>query len=175
MSGTNGLQLNSKLQEAYNKAVAAGLRLTSGFRAGSTGPSGRPDSHSAGMAMDFAGSQAQMKQFSEWAKMSGLFTEVLYETAGHYDHVHVGWQEGKHQAGKTYVGDHKLIDRPSGGALGDLQKVGDTVAPAGGGDKAGFMSSLFNNIFRVLMIVICLIGGVYFFMNAFPQMKQLIK
>ena len=175
MSGTNGLQLNSKLQEAYNKAVAAGLRLTSGFRPGSKGPSGKADSHSAGMAMDFAGSKEQMKQFSNWAKMSGLFTEVLYETAGHYDHVHVGWQEGKHQAGKTYVGDHTLIDRAGGGALGDLQTVGDTSGGAPSGDKAGFMSSLFTGIFRVVMIVICLIGGVYFIMNAFPQMKQLIK
>ncbi|AGT13380.1 pentameric base spike protein [Bacillus phage Wip1] len=175
MSGTNGLKLNSKLQEAYNKAIASGLRFTSGFRSGSTGPSGRPDSHSQGMAMDFAGSKAQMKQFSEWAKMTGLFTEVLYETAGHYDHVHVGWQTGKHPDGKTYVGDHKLIDRVGSGTLGDLQTVGDTVAPAGGGDKAGFMSSLFTGIFRVVMIVICLIGGVYFIMNAFPQMKQLIK
>ncbi|CKE75869.1 Peptidase M15 [Streptococcus pneumoniae] len=175
MSSTNGLKLNDKLQEAYNKAIGSGLRFTSGFRAGSVGPKGKPDSHSQGMAMDFAGNPAQMAVFAEWAKKSGLFTEVLYKTAGHYDHVHVGWQEGKHQAGKVYVGDGTLIDRVGGGASGNLQTVGDTSAPAGGGDKAGFVSSLFNGIFRVLMIVICLIGGVYFFMNAFPQMKQLIK
>lgn len=175
MSGTTGLKLNERLQEAYNKATGSGLRLTSGYRPGSTGPSGKPDSHSQGMAMDFAGNAGQMKLFAEWAKKSGLFTEVLYETAGHYDHVHVGWQEGKHQAGKTYVGDHKLIDRVGGGALGDLQTVGGATGGTSGGDKAGLATSLFNGIFRVLMIIICLIGGVYFFMNAFPQMKQIIK
>ncbi|MEK5046143.1 hypothetical protein [Bacillus sp. FSL L8-0637] len=175
MSNTNGLKLNSQLQEAYNKAIASGLRFTSGFRSGSTGPSGKPDSHSQGMAMDFAGNPSQMKLFAEWAKKTGLFTEVLYETAGHYDHVHVGWQEGKHQTGKTYVGDHKLIDRVGDGALGDLQTVGNTSGGVSSGDKAGLATSLFNGIFRVLMIIICLIGGVYFFMNAFPQMKQIIK
>lgn len=178
MSSTNGLKLNAQLQEAYNKAIASGLRFTSGFRAGSTGPKGKPDSHSQGMAMDFAGSSVQMKLFADWAKKSGLFTEVLYQTAGHYDHVHVGWQEGKHQAGKVYVGDGTLIDRVGGGAGGDLQTVGGAGGSAGGstgGDKAGIATSLFNGIFRVIMIVICLIGGVYFFMNAFPQMKQMIK
>lgn len=175
MSSTNGLKLNSQLQEAYNKAISSGLRFTSGFRAGSKGPSGRPDSHSQGMAMDFAGNPAQMAVFAEWAKKSGLFTEVLYQTAGHYDHVHVGWQEGKHQAGKVYVGDGTLIDRVGGGALGDLQTVGGGTGGTSSGDKAGLATSLFNGIFRVVMIVICLIGGVYFFMNAFPQMKQLIK
>ncbi|TSI12475.1 hypothetical protein FOT98_18300 [Bacillus sp. HY001] len=175
MSGTTGLKLNERLQDAYNKATGTGLRLTSGFRAGSTGPSGKPDSHSQGMAMDFAGNAGQMKLFAEWAKKTGLFTEVLYETAGHYDHVHVGWQEGKHQAGKTYVGDKTLIDRPSSGALGDLQTVGGATGGTSGGDKAGIATSLFNGIFRVLMIIICLIGGVYFFMNAFPEMKQIIK
>ncbi|HDR7881803.1 TPA: hypothetical protein QCY11_003950 [Bacillus cytotoxicus] len=170
MSNTTGLKLNDQLQDAYQKAIASGLRLTSGYRPGSVGPKGKPDSHSQGMAMDFAGNPAQMAIFAEWAKKSGLFTEVLYKTAGHYDHVHVGWQEGKHPAGKIYVGDHTLIDRV-GRAGGTLQ----TVGTATGGDKAGLASSLFNSIFRVLMIVICLIGGVYFFMNAFPQMKQIIK
>ncbi|MEB9863074.1 hypothetical protein P4264_29720, partial [Bacillus thuringiensis] len=133
---------------------------------GSTGPSGRPDSHSQGMAMDFAGSKDKMDEFAKWAKTSPLFTEVLWQTAGHYDHVHVGWQEGKHQAGKMYVGDKTLIDRPTGDGGGALST--GTASP--NSDK-GFITSAFMGIIRAVMILVFLIIAVYFFFQAFPDMK----
>ncbi|EEM98648.1 hypothetical protein P4U03_23250 [Bacillus mycoides] len=142
------------------------MRFTSGYRPGSTGPSGRPDSHSQGMAMDFAGSKDKMDEFAKWAKTSPLFTEVLWQTAGHYDHVHVGWQEGKHQAGKMYVGDKTLIDRPTGDGGGALST--GTASP--NSDK-GFITSAFMGIIRAVMILVFLIIAVYFFFQAFPDMK----
>ncbi|MEJ9263471.1 hypothetical protein P4517_33405, partial [Bacillus thuringiensis] len=153
-------------KQVYDKALSLGLRFTSGYRPGSTGPSGRPDSHSQGMAMDFAGSKDKMDEFAKWAKTSPLFTEVLWQTAGHYDHVHVGWQEGKHQAGKMYVGDKTLIDRPTGDGGGALST--GTASP--NSDK-GFITSAFMGIIRAVMILVFLIIAVYFFFQAFPDMK----
>ncbi|EAO54943.1 Hypothetical membrane spanning protein [Bacillus thuringiensis serovar israelensis ATCC 35646] len=154
------------MKQVYDKALSLGLRFTSGYRPGSTGPSGRPDSHSQGMAMDFAGSKDKMDEFAKWAKTSPLFTEVLWQTAGHYDHVHVGWQEGKHQAGKMYVGDKTLIDRPTGDGGGALST--GTASP--NSDK-GFITSAFMGIIRAVMILVFLIIAVYFFFQAFPDMK----
>lgn len=167
MADIQGLKLNDKLKQVYDKALSLGLRFTSGYRPGSTGPSGRPDSHSQGMAMDFAGSKDKMDEFAKWAKTSPLFTEVLWQTAGHFDHVHVGWQEGKHQAGKMYVGDKTLIDRPTGDSGGALSGSG-TASP--NSDK-GFITSAFVGIIRAVMILVFLIIAVYFFFQAFPDMK----
>ncbi|MEJ9362622.1 hypothetical protein P4546_31500, partial [Bacillus thuringiensis] len=161
MAELQGLKLNDKLKQVYDKALSLGLRFTSGYRPGSTGPSGRPDSHSQGMAMDFAGSKDKMDEFAKWAKTSPLFTEVLWQTAGHYDHVHVGWQEGKHQAGKMYVGDKTLIDRPTGDGGGALST--GTASP--NSDK-GFITSAFMGIIRAVMILVFLIIAVYFFFQA---------
>ncbi|MDA1653054.1 hypothetical protein [Bacillus cereus group sp. TH160LC] len=166
MAELQGLKLNEKLKQVYDKALSLGLRFTSGYRPGSTGPSGRPDSHSQGMAMDFAGSKDKMDEFAKWAKTSPLFTEVLWQTAGHYDHVHVGWQEGKHQAGKMYVGDKTLIDRPTGDGGGALST--GTASP--NSDK-GFITSAFMGIIRAVMIIVFLIIAVYFFFQAFPDIK----
>ncbi|HFN6681873.1 TPA: hypothetical protein ACHGJG_005129 [Escherichia coli] len=166
MAELQGLKLNDKLKQVYDKALSLGLRFTSGYRPGSTGPSGRPDSHSQGMAMDFAGSKDKMDEFAKWAKTSPLFTEVLWQTAGHYDHVHVGWQEGKHQAGKMYVGDKTLIDRPTGDGGGALST--GTASP--NSDK-GFITSAFMGIIRAVMIIVFLIVAVYFFFQAFPDIK----
>lgn len=166
MADLQGLKLNDKLKQVYDKALSLGLRFTSGYRPGSTGPSGRPDSHSQGMAMDFAGSKDKMDEFAKWAKTSPLFTEVLWQTAGHFDHVHVGWQEGKHQAGKMYVGDHTLIDRPTGDGGGDLST--GTASP--NSDK-GLIASAFMGIIRAVMIIVFLIIAVYFFFQAFPDIK----
>lgn len=166
MAELQGLKLNDKLKQVYDKALSLGLRFTSGYRPGSTGPSGRPDSHSQGMAMDFAGSKDKMDEFAKWAKTSPLFTEVLWQTAGHYDHVHVGWQEGKHQAGKMYVGDKTLIDRPTGDGGGALST--GTASP--NSDK-GFITSAFMGIIRAVMIIVFLIIAVYFFFQAFPDIK----
>ncbi|MEC2734232.1 hypothetical protein P9Z35_01290 [Bacillus cereus] len=166
MAELQGLKLNDKLKQVYDKALSLGLRFTSGYRPGSTGPSGRPDSHSQGMAMDFAGSKDKMDEFAKWAKTSPLFTEVLWQTAGHYDHVHVGWQEGKHQAGKMYVGDKTLIDRPTGDGGGALS----TGMASPNSDK-GFITSAFMGIIRAVMILVFLIIAVYFFFQAFPDIK----
>ncbi|MCU5489786.1 hypothetical protein COJ78_31050 [Bacillus thuringiensis] len=166
MADIQGLKLNDKLKQVYDKALSLGLRFTSGYRPGSTGPSGRPDSHSQGMAMDFAGSKDKMDEFAKWAKTSPLFTEVLWQTAGHFDHVHVGWQEGKHQAGKMYVGDKTLIDRPTGDGGGALST--GTASP--NSDK-GFITSAFMGIIRAVMILVFLIIAVYFFFQAFPDIK----
>ncbi|MCU5568106.1 hypothetical protein OCF55_28220 [Bacillus paranthracis] len=166
MAELQGLKLNDKLKQVYDKALSLGLRFTSGYRPGSTGPSGRPDSHSQGMAMDFAGSKDKMDEFAKWAKTSPLFTEVLWQTAGHYDHVHVGWQTGKHPDGKMYVGDHTLIDRPTGDGGGALST--GTASP--NSDK-GFITSAFMGIIRAVMIIVFLIIAVYFFFQAFPDIK----
>lgn len=166
MADLQGLKLNDKLKQVYDKALSLGLRFTSGYRPGSTGPSGRPDSHSQGMAMDFAGSKDKMDEFAKWAKTSPLFTEVLWQTAGHYDHVHVGWQEGKHQAGKMYVGDKTLIDRPKGDGGGDLS----TGTASQNSDKS-FITNAFVGIIRAVMIIVFLIIAIYFFYQAFPDLK----
>ncbi|MGM2720576.1 hypothetical protein ACS2Q6_29400, partial [Bacillus cereus group sp. Bce031] len=79
---------------------------------------------------------------------------------------HVGWQEGKHQAGKMYVGDKTLIGRPTGDRGGVLST--GTVSP--NSDK-GFITSACVGIVRAVMILVFLIVAVYFFFQAFPDIK----
>lgn len=154
---------------AMQQAKQQGLRFTSGFRTkeeemklgGST-----KSMHLSGKAYDFAGSKSAMKSFSSWAKASGLFTEVLYETDGHYDHVHVGWATGKHPDGKTYVGDHTLIDKKPG-------KVSDSAHSLPGVTGGSFTENIFSNTVRVVLIGLCLVVGVVFFLKAFPIDKAL--
>ena len=77
MAELQGLKLNDKLKQVYDKALSLGLRFTSGYRPGSTGPSGRPDSHSQGMAMDFAGSKDKMDEFAKWAKIKRRLDKAI--------------------------------------------------------------------------------------------------
>ncbi|MGG1343868.1 hypothetical protein ABE244_25590 [Bacillus toyonensis] len=161
-----GLQLNSALQKAQDYGNSLGLRLTSGFRGGSTGPSGRPDSHSKGMAMDFAGPKDSMEKFATYAKQSGLFTEVLWQVDGHYDHVHVGWETGKHQDGMMYIGNHQLQPIPKGGA-----DVPGGAAPASGTNDKGIAGKVFHGVIRGTLITVFLILSIYFLYNAFPALK----
>lgn len=162
-----GLQLTDALQKAQDYAKSLGLQLTSGFRQGSTGPSGKPDSHSKGMAMDFSGSKDQMSAYADWAKKSGYFTEVLYNTADHYDHVHVGWETGKHQDGMMYVGDHTLIPIPKAGA--DVPS--GTATNRGSSTDKGMIGKAFTGIIRAVILIVFLILAIYFLFQAFPDLK----
>ena len=104
--------------------------------------------HVHGTAYDFAGSKSAMDKFASWAKSSGLFTEVLWQTAGHYDHVHVGWGKGKHNG--MYTG---------GGST--------EGATEGATDKTGLIASVFSGTIKLIIILGALLLGVIFFMQAF--------
>lgn len=91
---TRNVQVTPAAINAYNVATSMGLRLTSAYRdpAHNARVGGsKKSAHMQGRAYDFAGSKAQMDAFARWAKQSGLFKQVLWQVAGHYDHVHVSW------------------------------------------------------------------------------------
>jgi hypothetical protein len=164
---TSNIEQNYASEQAYSYATRYGLTLTSGYRSPSKNASvggGSTSFHTTGEAYDFAGSPSAMKKLSEWAKSSGLFTEVLYETAGHYDHVHLGWGEGKHQDGKTYIGDHTLIDRNPTGI--------NSSTSAGEGSNVGKVT---GGLIRFVFITLVIIFGVVFFFMAFPATQQMTK
>lgn len=89
-----GLKLTRAANAAIAKADEMGLTITSGYRSpekdkavGGTGKG----YHTLGQALDVAGTKAKMDSYAKWAKQSGLFRSVLWQVAGHYDHVHVSW------------------------------------------------------------------------------------
>jgi hypothetical protein len=84
-------------QLALQKASELGLTITSGWRSKehNAREGGAPNSfHLYGQAYDLTGDQTKMREFATWAKKTGFFAEVLYESKGHYDHVHVAWRPG---------------------------------------------------------------------------------
>lgn len=92
--GLDGLKHTNASKQAIAKAKELGLRITSAYRSpahdkqvGGTGKG----YHTLGQALDVAGSFAKMDAFAKWAKNSGLFRSVLWQVAGHYNHVHVSW------------------------------------------------------------------------------------
>lgn len=172
----DGIQTGTASSTALQYAESMGLTITSGFRDPGKNASvggGSKSMHTTGTAYDFAGSPSQMKSFASWAKETGLYTEVLYEVDDHYDHVHIGWGEGKHADGKTFVGNGTLIDRGEG--------QGVTGSDIVGGNTDG----LFASIVRTALIGLCLFFAVMFFLKAFPvdktiqlpmkQIKKMVK
>jgi LysM repeat protein len=91
---------------AIAKAKELGLTITSGYRtnAQSVAVGGYAgDNHTTGMSLDVAGNWNAMDKFAKWAKGSGLFRYVLWQTAGHYNHVHVTWDKDTASNGGKYT------------------------------------------------------------------------
>lgn len=121
-----GLVLTPAANAARAKAKEFGLRETSGYRTpqkdkevGGTG-SGY---HTLGLALDFAGSQANMDKFAKWAKSSGLFRSVLWQVAGHYDHVHVSWNKTGSSGGFVPPTGGIVKEGNKGGVVEAIQKL----------------------------------------------------
>lgn len=174
-----GLHETAASKTALQYGQNMGLTMTSGYRDpgknASVGGS-KTSMHQSGTAYDFAGSKSQMKAFANWAKGTGMFTEVLYETAGHYDHVHIGWGTGKHADGKTYIGDGKLIDMKEGSGLGTNNSQSGT--------NEGVAEKIFGSTVKIILIALFIIIGLAFFIKAFPdapaamptkQIKKIVK
>lgn len=105
---TNPGGLRPYILDELGLAQQMGLRLTSGYRAGSITSTGNVSLHSVGGAIDVAGSHAQMAAFARMAAGRPGVAEVIYTPVGawypgagwtrptgsvaadHYDHVHVG-------------------------------------------------------------------------------------
>lgn len=94
MANLSGLKMTNSAKQAIEKTKFYGLTITSAYRSkaddirvGGTGKG----YHTLGQALDVAGSKSAMDQYASWAKKSGLFRSVLWQVAGHYDHVHVSW------------------------------------------------------------------------------------
>lgn len=94
MGKLDGLKRTKAANAAIQKASEFGLTITSGYRSSqkdiAVGGTGR-GYHVLGQALDVAGNWNKMDQFAKWAKGSGMFRSVLWQVAGHYDHVHVSW------------------------------------------------------------------------------------
>lgn len=159
---------NTAAKLATQYANQFGLRFTSGKRSLkeeiSLGGSER-SMHVSGQAFDFAGTPSAMQSFSNWAKASGLFTEILYGVDDHYDHVHVGWGTGKHPEGKTYVGNHTLIDQKMG-------NIPITTNDTSSGQNESLTGSIFSNVVRVLLILGFIVLGIVFLAKTFPVVEN---
>lgn len=145
---TENVTLTDSAYQAAIKAMELGLTITSGFRSeeenAQVGGASNSD-HLTGTAFDVAGNQSAMDEFATWAKNSGLFDYTLWQTEGHYDHVHVSWKEDGSKADTTKTGQSSKV----------------------GGIAFGFI--------RLAFIILLLIVGLAFFFGAFPQTEAVNK
>lgn len=92
---TYNIKETAASQKALQKAKELGLTLTSGYRSPEKNKAvgGSPTSnHLKGQAYDFAGSYKAMDDFAKWARGTGMYSEVIWQSKGHYDHVHIAWK-----------------------------------------------------------------------------------
>lgn len=123
MSGVDGLKRTKAANAAIQKAAELGLTITSAYRSPAkdkaVGGTGR-GYHTLGQALDVAGSKAAMDKFAAWAKQSKMFRSVLWQVAGHYDHVHVSWNLD----GSQLTPQNGVVKRgDSGGIVAAIQKL----------------------------------------------------
>ncbi|WP_025907158.1 D-Ala-D-Ala carboxypeptidase family metallohydrolase [Priestia flexa] len=168
---TYGIKQNNSSKTAIDIAKQYGLTLTSGYRSPSKNASiggSKTSFHTHGLAYDFAGTPSQMQKFAEWAKTSGLYSEVIYNNGDHKDHVHVGWGE------KTPYYDVK--NSSSTGSFNGVDAVsteGTTTSDSSTGGSV--FGSMLGGIIRVSSIIILIIFAVVFFLMAFPNTQQVLK
>lgn len=120
-------KMTSAAKKAIDKAKELNLRITSTYRSpeesvrvGGTAT----DYHTKGQALDVAGTASNMDKFAKWAKGSGLFRSVLWQVAGHYNHVHVSWNlDGSENTAPQPTA-------PTGGSTYTV-KAGDTLSGIG--------------------------------------------
>jgi hypothetical protein len=162
-----GLDSSKQAQLALQYANQMGLKFTSGKRSLSEEMSlaggSKTSMHLSGQAFDFSGAASAMKSFSNWAKASGLFTEVLDEG----NHIHVGWATGKHAAGKTYVGNHTYIDQKGGVVDTSTSETTSTEPTQNTAEK------IFSSTVKVLLVLGFIILGIVFLSQSFPVTEDL--
>jgi len=167
---TYGIKQNNSSKTAIDIAKQYGLTLTSGYRSPSKNSSiggSKTSFHMQGYAYDFAGTTTQMQKFAEWAKTSGLYSEVIYNNSDHKDHVHVGWGE------KTPYYDVKnSSSKGSADKLGAVTSDGTTVSSSTGG---GGFGQFLGGAIRVSSIIIIVIFAFVFLLMAFPNTQQVLK
>ncbi len=69
-----------------------GIRFSSGFRdpAHNARIGGAKNSkHMSGLATDFSGPNATLDKLAAWGRQQGF--KVIWQSPGHYDHVHISW------------------------------------------------------------------------------------
>lgn len=167
---TYGIKQNNSSRTAIDIAKQYGLTLTSGYRSPSKNSSiggSKTSFHMQGYAYDFAGTPSQMQKFAEWAKTSGLYSEVIYNNSDHKDHVHVGWGE------KTPYFDVK--NSSSKGNSDKLGAVSSGDSSSSSSIGAGIFGEMLGGIIRVSSIIILIIFAFVFFMMAFPNTQQVTK
>lgn len=167
---TYGIKQNNSSRTAVEIAKQYGLTLTSGFRSPSKNASiggAKKSFHQSGEAYDVAGTPAQMQKFAEWAKTSGLYSEVIYNNSDHADHVHVGWGE------KTPYYDVK--NSSSTGKFNGVGAVSSSGSTSSNSITGGFLAQSLGGIIRVSSIIILIIFAFVFFLMAFPNTQQVLK
>ena len=168
---TDHIQQTTSSRTAIDIAKKYGLTLTSGYRSPSKNASiggSKTSFHTHGLAYDFGGSPSQMQKFAEWAKTSGLYSEVIYNNSDHRDHVHVGWGE------KTPYYDVK--NSSSQGTFNGVGAVSTEGTTPSDTSSSGFgFGSMLGGIIRVSSIIIIIIFAFIFFMMAFPNTQQVLK
>jgi murein L,D-transpeptidase YcbB/YkuD len=124
--GLDGLKMTKSAQQAIDKAKEMGLTITSAYRSpehdkqvGGTGTG----YHVLGQALDVAGKWDKMDAYAKWAKSSGLFRSVLWQVAGHYNHVHVSWTASAGDFLKGDSGDNTISIGESGAIVVAIQKL----------------------------------------------------
>lgn len=166
--------------KAMEKASSLGLTKTSGWRSKSEEASlagGSANSmHTMGSAdnpyaYDFAGSQTAMSALADWAVKSGLFTEVIWNSPGHYNHVHLGWATGKHETPYYYVNGVKSTGE---------SKIGENTETSGvtrswdeSDEKTSIASSILQNATTILLVVFFIVVGAAFFVKTFPRVETI--
>lgn len=165
--------------KAMEKATELGLTNTSGWRSkkeeaslagGSSNSMHTMGSASNPYAYDFAGSQTAMKALADWAVDSGLFTEVIYNSPGHYNHVHLGWATGKHETPYYYVNGQKFTGESNLDENGEAQTSGVTRTWEENSSQ-GIAQNILQNVTTVLLVVFFIVVGAAFFLKVFPKVE----
>lgn len=77
---------------AQKIAQTYGLKVSSGYRPGSTAAGGSHDLHNSGVAFDLVGSMNSMKRAAVWASQNpGMFQEIFIHNEGSGMHLHIGF------------------------------------------------------------------------------------
>jgi hypothetical protein len=101
------LNQGKMLANVFQLAISSWLRSPS---ANAAAGGAENSQHITGFAVDFAGIMSKMDALASFARqlLGKVFTQVLWQVADHFDHVHIGWLHKRH-GGRVRPGEPTIV------------------------------------------------------------------